>query len=101
MVVQRRLGQGWLQAAWHLSSPPGPLLVHLASNLDQAGERLGPVDALDGGWHDVLPTAHLVLGEQLSVAVRRPVDNWMFLALSRVFTCIETSLSRLCSTCQE
>ena len=101
-MVKRGLGQGWFQAARDRSSTPRPLLVvRLASNFDQAGKRLGPVDAFDGGWRDVLPTAHLVLCEQLSVAVRRPADNWMFLALSHVFTCIETSLSRLFSTCQE
>ena len=49
--------------------------MHLGSNLDQAGERLGSVDALDGGRRDVLPSAHLVLCEQLSVTVRRPAHR--------------------------
>ena len=76
-MVKRCLGQSWLQtAARDRGSTPRPLLVvHLVANFDQAGKRLGPVDAFDGGWRDVLPTAHLVLCEQLSVAMRRPAQT--------------------------
>ena len=53
------------------------------------------MDALDGGRRDVLPSAHLVLCEQLSVAVRRPAHRQLdvFGTQWHVFTCIKTSIS--------
>ena len=53
------------------------------------------MDALDGGGRDVLPSAHLVLCEQLSVTVRRPAHRQLdvFGTQWHFFTCIERSIS--------
>ena len=104
-MVQGSLGEGGLQAARDRSSTSRPLLLDLVASFDEAGQRLGPMDALHGGRGDVLPTANLVLREQLSVSMRRPVigcfwQSVMFSHVRNVFTCIETSLSRLFLTCR-